>query len=222
MNTKLTKMVSEIKNQQDYIENNEDWLNDYYDIVPDLFTYNNQNVVRVVSEFIENHYDIEFNESFINELIEDQITYYDQFVNLKGCNGYYSDNKQLFSIDLGEQEIFFNEENLVLSEDEKCTIEKETGAVINNSNQLCYQIIYSHLNVNIVVPELLEYLNNLEAIKMMKLLKQFDTSYKDALKFLSNETNQEIFKLEIDNNKIIFSDDSVIVFEDENYKLGAK
>ena len=57
---------------------------------------------------------------------------------------------------------------------------------------------------------------------MMKLLKQFDTSYKDALKFLSNETNQEIFKLEIDNNKIIFSDDSVIVFEDENYKLGAK
>ncbi len=158
----MKNIIDEIKGNQDYIKNNPDWINNYFDIVPNLFTHHSENVFNTVKQWIEDKTTIKVEDNFINYLIEQHFKE-DDFIVLKGVYLTYENINDyvLFSIDLGEQEHYFNEQNKQLTREQKDHIENETGITINDSNQYGYEIIYTHIEVFIDSNDLLNEIGDI-------------------------------------------------------------
>ena len=166
MKTLINEAINNIKCSIDYAENNEDFLDRYYDIVGDLFTYNNERVTEVVKKFIENNSSLplekltDLNSDFVSDFV-DNIFSMDLFTLSRNYDSYgclY--DLDLFGIDAGEQEIqILNNGGDIKSDWIKNYLESKTDTFI--SGDYAYIVLFSSITVSMIERDCIESLNDM-------------------------------------------------------------
>jgi len=166
MKTVINLAIQNILGQIDYINTNEDHLDAYYGIVPDLFTYNEERVKEVVITFIEKETThtldvlLAMEPELLTDLIHDIATndYYYKLTRNHDSYGMLYDN-DLFGIATPEEEIqIFDNCEHKLSEWTKNYIEHKTDTYISGDH--AYITLHNSITVSLNVEEVLELIND--------------------------------------------------------------
>jgi len=164
----IQQAIANIKNEVNYIENNDDYLDPFYDNLADNIVYSGCNIKNFIKDLIEEKTDFNINDQFINDFIENDLYFDEDYITLKRAKGYSLETNEMTSFNDEEQTIqIFSDlsDNQKLFTDEEIDyIERETDVTIVNDHNYCYSITHNRIavifNENYFISQLPDLINN--------------------------------------------------------------